>query len=57
MNNKTKKCEECVDGVDIDDYTCEHCDGEGVVPCDEYDPDSHCYMPGVGEEACVCQAQ
>ena len=34
---------------------CEYCGGEGVVPCDVFDPDSGQYMHGVGEQICICR--
>jgi len=40
----------------IEEAECEFCEGEGVVPCDEFDEDSKQYMPGVGEQVCVCQS-
>ena len=35
--------------------TCEMCEGEGTLPCDEFDRDSGQAMAGVGLMKCLCR--
>ena len=39
------------------EFVCGICEGEGVVACDEFDPDSGRYMRGVGSQKCICQLE
>jgi hypothetical protein len=47
--------EELINMLGKEEEICPICEGEGVVPVDEWDENSKCYQAGVGSEPCECQ--